>query len=90
MTKTRKSIGTDGTIYYRNKNDELHREKGPAVIYTDGGCSYYLNNELRRTISFAGIQRWSKNGQYHREDGPAVILSDGTRIWFKNGCELTR
>ena len=29
-------------------NDELHREDGPAVIFTDGHKEWYLNDKLHR------------------------------------------
>ena len=29
--------------YLLNKEDQLHREDGPAIVYSDGDKSWYLN-----------------------------------------------
>ena len=33
-------------IYY--KDDKLHREDGPAIVYSDGGMEYYINDIRHR------------------------------------------
>jgi|ERR1700691_915888 len=42
-------------------NDKLHREDGPAVIYSDGTINYYLNGKLHREYGPAVI--WN-NGSF--------------------------
>ena len=36
---------SDGTIYWWDEKHDLHREDGPAVEYSDGSRSWYLNGE---------------------------------------------
>ena len=72
------------------KNEKLHRDDGPAVIYSNGNKTWYKNGELHRddgpaVIRNDGTKGWYKNGLCHREDGPAVIFSDGYQAWYKNG-----
>ena len=35
-----------GTVHYRNSDDQLHREEGPAVERSDGSRMWYLNGKL--------------------------------------------
>ena len=84
-----------GTIRWYNENGKRYREDGPAVEYSTGEKSWYLNDKLHRedgpAIEYAnGYKAWYLNGKRHREDGPAVEYSDGTKYWFINGAELTK
>jgi hypothetical protein len=78
-----------GTIFYALKG-KLHREDGPAVIYSDGDQFWYQNGKVHREDGPAviypnGVQYWYQNGLRHREDGPAVIYSNGDQLWYQNG-----
>lgn len=42
-------IDTVGTKRYYNNENELHREFGPAVVYTNSDKMWYLNDMLHRT-----------------------------------------
>ena len=75
-------------------NDELHREDGPAIIYSDGSQGWYINGKCHREdgpayIHEDGTQEWWVNGKLHREDGPAIIWSDGINQWHVNGKNIT-
>jgi len=76
------------SILYYNKNNQLHREDGPAEIryWKDGstkGERYYIKGRLHREKGPAAI--WYRedgsiekkcyyiNNRLHREDGPAKI-----------------
>jgi len=88
-------INSDGIRFWKNADGKLHREDGPAIEYTDGSKSWYLNGELHRedgpAVEFAsGARYWCLNGKYHREDGPAVEYSNGTGEWWVNGKKLTQ
>ena len=77
-------------IQYWYKDDDLHREDGPAVIHADGSQCWYMNDKLHRegepAIIYAdGTQHWYRNGKLHREDGPAIIYSEGNQYWYRNG-----
>jgi hypothetical protein len=54
-------------------NNELHREKGPAVF---GGPDF-------------SYKHWYQNYLYHRLDGPAVIWANDDKRWYINGKEIT-
>jgi hypothetical protein len=74
----------------RDRNGQLHREDGPAVIYPNGSYHWYRNGALHREDGPAvilpnGNQYWYRNDMYHRDDGPALIYQDGTQKWYLNG-----
>lgn len=54
---------------WRNIKGELHREDVPAMVWTDGQKSYYINGELHRedgpaVESSDGIEWYFINGKY--------------------------
>jgi len=77
-------------IEYYNMENKLHREDGPAVEYSNGNKSWYINGSLHREDGPAveyksGYKEWYINGERHREDGPAIEYSNGTKEWWING-----
>ena len=85
-----------GTFYYSDKTmTNPHREDGPAVEYSDGSKSWYLNGKLHREDGPAiegadGSKSWYLNGKLHWEDGPAVEWASGTKYWYLNGQPLSK
>ena len=74
---------------FKTSSVTLHRECGPAIIYSSGDQSYYLNGKLHREdgpaiIWHNGYQSYYINGKRHREDGPAIIYSNGHQEYFLN------
>src|SRR5574343_291036 len=70
-----------GTYYYNEKN-QLHRTDGPAIEYSNGTKSWFVNGERHRTggpaIDYSGGDKyWYVNDQLHRTDGPAYEGSNG-------------
>ena len=66
-----------GTRRYYNHANQLHREDGPAIEYSDGAKCWYRNGKLHRedgpaVIYQNGTRKWLLNGMPHRTDGPAV------------------
>ena len=66
-----------GTRRYYNHANQLHREDGPAIEYSDGAKCWYRNGKLHRedgpaVIYHNGTRKWMLNGIPHRTDGPAV------------------
>ena len=66
-----------GTRRYYNHANQLHREDGPAIEYSDGAKGWYRNGKLHRedgpaVIYHNGTRKWLLNGMPHRTDGPAV------------------
>ena len=51
----------DGTKYWY-RNDQLHREDGPAIEYADGTKYWYRNGQLHRedgpAIEYADGTKW--------------------------------
>ena len=82
------NITRDEIRWYRN--EEVHRDDGPAIENADGDKAWYRNGLLHRddgpTVEWAdGDKEWWRNGQRHREDGPAVEYANGTKEWWQNG-----
>lgn len=71
------------------KDDILHREDGPAVIYKDG-TEYWYKDGMRHCEDGPGIldrngdKWWYKDGRRHREDGPALIRINGEKRHYLN------
>jgi hypothetical protein len=83
-----------GDRRWYNSEGELHRELGPAIIWSDGTREWWVNGLLHRELGPAiecadGTRMWFLNGQRHREDGPAIEWADGTRMWYLNKKQLT-
>jgi hypothetical protein len=75
---------------YRNEQGQLHREDGPAVVYTNGNKYYYKNGLIHRedgpAIEFAdGEKHYFINGLMHNENGPAAEYKDGSIVYYRNG-----
>ena len=87
------SIEIKSSLIKIYKNEKLHREDGPAIIYSNGSKVWYRNGLCHRddgpaVIDSDGFKAWYKNGLYHRDDGPAIIHNDGTKEWYKNGVRI--
>ena len=39
-----KKVDEDGIVRYRNEKGQFYIEDGPAVIWSDGDCWYFLND----------------------------------------------
>ena len=77
-----------GTRRYYNHANQLHRDEGPAIEYSDGTKCWYRNGLLHRedgpaVIYHNGTRKWMLNGIPHRTDGPAVESGSYCewRIW---------
>jgi hypothetical protein len=106
MTTKEQVIDTDGQILtkiadrygrveYLNTKGQFHRIGGPAIIWSDGSQSYYVNGKLNRTdgptyIRPNGYQAYLVNGKLHRIGGPAVIIPDGTVEYYLDGIKYTQ
>ncbi|MHA6897972.1 hypothetical protein [Ralstonia pseudosolanacearum] len=76
------------------KNDQLHREDGPAVEADDGTKKWFMGGQLHREDGPAyehakGTKEWWIHDQLHREEGPAVEWPDDSKEWWLNGVELS-
>ena len=79
-----------GTRRYRNSQDELHRQHGPAVEYLTGTKYWFLNGQRHRidgpAMEYAdGDKSWWLNDQRHRIDGPAIEWANGDKWWYQYG-----
>ena len=88
-------VNEGGSTIYRNHLGQLHRVHGPAVIWTDGTTSWWLNGKRHRDHGPAviwaggGSKSWYQNGLLHRTDGPAIESPSYGRYWYLNGEHLT-
>ena len=92
--KYRIKVDVFGVRKYYNKDDQLHRTDGPAIVYKDGSTEWYQNDLMHRTDGPAieranGTKLWYQNGLLHRIDGPAIEAADGDEFWWLNGKPLT-
>ena len=79
-----------GTRRYYNHANQLHREDGPAIEYSDGAKCWYRNGKLHRedgpAVEYAdGVTAWYQNNLLHRTDGPAVEWKNVGEEWWQNG-----
>ena len=87
----------DNTIWYYNKDDEIHRDDDePAVIFPNGTKWWYKNDIVHRdgdkpaVVDRNGNKGWWKNGKKHRDgDKPAVEYVNGEKEYYKNGKKYT-
>jgi hypothetical protein len=89
-------ITSTGTkFYYKDREMQiLYREDGPAIEWSNGNKSWYLNGNRHREDGPAiewsnGKKTWYLNGNRHREDGPAVEGINGSKSWYLNDENLT-
>ena len=83
-----------GSIEWKDENNWLHRDDGPALIKVDGTQEWYQHGELHRedgpaVIEADGRQYWYWHGKPHREDGPAWITPSGDQYWYWRGKAVT-
>lgn len=82
-------IEADGTVIYRDRHGNLHRDDGPALVRPCGDEEWFVQGKRHRTdgpavIKADGRFEWWQAGKLHRDDGPAVIEPDGTQIWYRH------
>lgn len=82
-----------GTTVWNNKEGQLHRVDGPAIIDKDGRNTWYLNNLIHREggpahSNLHGYEEWYNQGKRHRTDGPAVVAGK-RREYYVNGRRFT-
>ena len=75
---------------WKNDQSQLHRLDGPAIEWSNGDKSWYVNGHLHRddgpAVEYSnGYKAWFVNGQRHRDDGPAIEWSNGDKSWYVNG-----
>ena len=81
------TISSSGNKEWRNKNNNLHREDGPAVEYSSGTKVWYFNGKRHR---FTGpalvwdngyVQWWLNDEKINPENHPFCI--------FRNDYDLS-
>ena len=95
MQEYRVTVDPQGAVcWYDLKTDLLHRVDGPAVEFSNGTKSWFINGKRHRidgpAIEYAhGSKDWYVNGKRHRVDGPAVEYADGTKAWYLDDVEYS-
>ena len=87
--KYRIEVDECGSRRYYNALGQLHRDNGPAIVFSSGSREWYRNGLRHRTdgpafVSPIGVKEWYLHGKLHRTDGPAVIHEDGAKEWWLN------
>jgi hypothetical protein len=83
-------VSPHGSKFWRNENNELHREDGPAIEWSSGTKKWWFNGKLHREDGPAiewggGDKEWWFNGKQHRKGGPAIEQVNGYKGWWING-----
>lgn len=78
------------SVDYRDENNKLHSESGPAKIFFDGVKEWWKHGYFHRkdapAITFpSGAYCWYNEGLLHRTDGPAIQTRAGVKKWYLNG-----
>lgn len=86
------SIDLDGNKRWKLQGD-LHRDDGPAAIYTNGMEIWYRYGIYHRVGGPAIIrpdlgEYWYQYGARHREDGPAIMFANGRNEWWFLGVRI--
>ncbi len=73
MTNLLRKVNKFGSVSYRNKKGQLHRDDGPAVIFPDGSEEWYKNGKWHRDNGPAlirpdGRKEWWENDQFIKKD----------------------
>ena len=87
----------DGSTFWYDINDRLHRVDGPAFDRrSDGHKQWFVNGKLHRLDGPAvehpgGSKEWWVHGKHHRIDGPAVDINNVNveKEWYVNGKQMS-
>jgi hypothetical protein len=81
----------DGTILWY-KDDELHKEDGPALVLPDGTMTWFRKGQVHSYNDQPAIitkdgkfKAWYDSGVRHRSDAPALIKEDGSESYYYLG-----
>ena len=82
-------IGGYAEIYLDTKG-RLHRDDGPAIVWSSGTKQWYQHGERHRdegpaVIWASGTKVWYQHDRIHRDDGPAMINKEGMKHWYQHG-----
>jgi hypothetical protein len=69
------SVDEDGVQRWFDEDGELHREDGPAIIFSDGLQAWYKHGKPHRkggpaVIQANGTKEWYLNGHFQRREKP--------------------
>lgn len=89
-----KIIEENGFFVWKDTNEIIHREDGPAVVYPSGDEEWIQHGRLHRldgpaVIWSSGYQAWYYKGQFHRTGGPAVRYTNGRLEFWIHGERFT-
>jgi hypothetical protein len=91
----KKEIDKYENICYFNNKNQRHRTDGPAVVWSNGSESWWVNGKCHRLdgpaiIWVDGDKVWRVNDKLHRLDGPAIVLNNGFVEWGLCGIKYTK
>ena len=70
--------------------DLMHREDGPARIWSCGCKEWFVDNERHRmdgpaVRNCSGQEEWYYENELHRINGPARVFGNGREEWYRHG-----
>jgi hypothetical protein len=78
-----------GTILYLNRNGQIHRKNGPAIILPNGDKHWYKKGKVHRIGAPAIITKnayiWTIEGISHRDGDEPTNVSGSIQTWIKHG-----
>jgi hypothetical protein len=88
------TIDEDKNILWYNDKDQLHRLDGPAIEWSSGHKSWWVEGKRHRLDGPAiedanGDKEWWVEGKLHRLGGPAVEGTNGYKAWYVDGKRMT-
>ncbi len=64
-----------GTVEFRNENNQLHNEDGPALILSSGSKFWFINNKRHR-IDGPAVEYYNGAKSYYYQDELIVVKTD--------------
>jgi len=96
--ESRMTVDISGHKIWTNKQGQLHRRNGPAVEYTNGCKTWYINGQLHRedgpAVNYvSGYKEWWLNGKYYPneaewEKARRSMLKNKYRSWKNRSLAL--
>lgn len=86
-------IEINGTKFYYDDADIIHRTNGPAIILLNGTHLWFDKGKTHRvdgpaTFNPCGIYGWRILDKSHRVNGPAWDYPNGKKLWCNMGEDV--
>lgn len=76
ISKPTRTLSDTGTvIIYKDKQGSVHREDGPAMIYSSGWTVWYFHGIRIRKNGLPAITQWDGSRKWTYDDGYLNLLA---------------